>query len=158
MGWNVDVEFRPSTIHGTGAFAKQKIKAGTKVWSFDKSMQVCDLPKLAALTPERLAFALHGGYLHHPSGKFIWYDDGMQFVNHAFGNDSNIGITEWTPLEEDNCTALRDIEAGEELLEDYSFWSITQLPREHWLCKLYADFCPHHYDFLMSLSRVRVAA
>ena len=34
---------------------------------------------------------------------------------------------------EDNCTALRDIEAGEELLEDYSFWSVMKVYRRHWL-------------------------
>lgn len=158
MGWTVDVEFRPSTIHGMGAFARSRIAKGTKVWVFDPSMKVCGLPELAALTPDRLAFALHGGYLHHPSGRFVWYEDGMQFVNHASGAAANIGITEWTPLEEDNCTALRDIEPGEELLEDYAFWSIFSLDPNHWLRKLYRDFCPGHHAFLSSLEDARRAA
>lgn len=158
MGWTVNVEFRPSSIHGTGAFARERIAKGTKVWVFDPGMKVCGLPELAALTPERLAFALHGGYLHHPSGRFVWYEDGMQFVNHADAPLANIGITEWTPLEQDNCTALRDIEAGEELLEDYAFWSIFSLDSEHWLRRLYRDFCPGHHAFLMSLDAKRRAA
>jgi hypothetical protein len=158
MGWIVDVDFRKSPIHGMGAFARTRIPAGTKVWVFDHSMKVCGLPELAALTPEKLEFALHGGYLHHPSGRFVWYDDGMQFVNHADSPYANIGITEWTPLQEDNCTALRDIEPGEELLEDYSFWSIFSLDHEHWLRKLYRDFCPGHYAFLSSLEQRRRAA
>ncbi|CAN5602503.1 hypothetical protein BH23PSE1_BH23PSE1_09360 [soil metagenome] len=158
MGWNVAVDFKASPIHGSGAFAREAVAAGTKVWSFDDTMQVCGLADLATLEPQKLHFALHGGYLHHPSGKFVWYDDGMQFVNHAPGSQSNIGITEWTPLREDNCTALRDIAPGEELLEDYAFWSISELHPEHWLRKLYRDFCPGHYHFLMGLSRQRVAA
>jgi hypothetical protein len=158
MGWNVAVEFKPSPLHGTGAFAREAIRKGTKVWTFDDTMHVCTLTDLAALTPQRLGFALHGGYLHFPSGKFVWYEDGMQFVNHAPGKLSNIGITQWTPLEEDNCTALRDIAAGEELLEDYGFWSISLLPEAHWLRRLYADFCPSHYEFLLGLDRMREAA
>jgi len=158
MGWKVNVDFRPSGVHGTGVFARDPIAAGTKVWAFDDSMSVCGLPELAALTPDRLAFALHGGYFHHPSGRFIWYEDGMEYVNHADGGHANIGITEWTPLEEDNCTALRDIAPGEELLEDYAFWSIFQLPQNHWLHGIYQDFCPGHYAFLDSIERRRRAA
>lgn len=158
MGWNVDVDFRSSSIHGMGAFARQRIVAGTKVWSFDRSMHVAGLPELAALSPSRLAFALHGGYLHHPSGRFVWYEDGMQYVNHAEAGRSNIGITEWTPLEQDNCTALRDIEPGEELLEDYTFWSVFSLAPDHWLRMLYEDFCPGHYAFLAQIHGARRAA
>lgn len=158
MGWNVAVEFKRSSVHGTGAFACEPIAAGTKVWTFDSRMQVCDLAALAALPPATLQFALHGGYLHYPSDKFVWYDDGMHFVNHAPGAASNIGIREWTPLEEDNCTALRDIAAGEELLEDYAFWSMLSLHPDHWLPKLYRDFCPGHYAFLVGLEKQRAVA
>lgn len=155
MGWNVDVDFKPSALQGTGTFARTPIKAGTKVWSFDETMQVCGLTELAALPPETLKFALHGGYLHEPSDRFVWYADGMHLVNHGFGNDANIGITEWTSLEDDNCTALRDIAAGEELLEDYTFWSGKSLDLDHWLTKLYLDFHPAHFDFLREMEELR---
>ena len=158
MSWLVNVEFRPSSIHGMGAFAGSRISAGTKVWTFDPGMQVCDKTDLMALGPDRLKFALHGGYLHHPSGKFVWYEDGMQYVNHADGVEANIGILSWTPLEEDHCTALRDIEPGEELFEDYSFWSICSLRRGHWLHSLYRRFCPDHYAFLNTLEATRQAS
>lgn len=158
MGWCVDVEFRESPIHGTGAFALESIPAGTKVWTFDETMHVCGPAELGALEPESLHFALHGGYFHFPAQKFVWYTDGMQFVNHAPGARSNVGIREWTPLQQDNCTALRDIEAGEELLEDYNFWSIFNLEPAHWLHAFYQDFCPEHYRFLLRLYRARQAA
>lgn len=158
MGWNVDVEFKRSGIHGMGAFARRDIAAGTKVWTFDSGMKVGGQQELATLSREELHFALHGGYLHHPSGKFVWYDDGMHLVNHADFPNANIGITEWTPLTEDNCTALRDIAAGEELLEDYQFWSVLNLESSHWLTKLYKDFCPEHYAFLIDIQKRREAA
>ncbi len=158
MGWNVDVEFKPSGTHGMGAFARQDVAAGTKVWTFDSGMKVGGRQELVALSREELHFALHGGYLHHPSGRFVWYDDGMQYVNHADFPHANIGITEWTALTDDNCTALRDIAAGEELLEDYQFWSVLTLGRDHWLTKLYQDFCPGHYDFLIEIQKRREAA
>ena len=158
MSWLVNVDFRESPIHGTGAFAAESIKQGTKVWSIDSSMKIVGPAELGALSDRELHFALYGGYFHHPSRRFVYYDDGMQFVNHAGSDRANIGITEWTPLMEDNCTALRDIEAGEELLEDYTFWSVLELDGDHWLTDLYQDFCPEHYDFLLSLAKERRAA
>jgi len=152
MTWISKVEFKESATHGRGVFAAERIPAGTKVWEFDRKMVVAYGPEgLLTLPRPVLHFALHGGYLHHPSDRFVWYNDGMQYVNHAPGKAANIGITEWTPLEEDNCTALRDIEAGEELLEDYSFWSIARLPETHWLRDIYARHCAAHYRFLLSL-------
>jgi len=152
MTWTSRVEFRKSPVHGMGVFAIEDIPAGTRVWEFDRKMMIADGPEALLRLPSPVRhFALHGGYLHHPSDRFVWYTDGMQYVNHAFGEMSNIGITEWTPLEQDNCTALRDIAAGDELLEDYSFWSIAKLPTDHWLRQVYADHCPHHYDFLLGL-------
>jgi SET domain-containing protein len=158
MGWIADVEFRKSPIHGMGIFAKTRIPAGARIWEFDDSMQASRLPDLAALSPEELEYALLAGYLHQPSGRFIWYKDGMQYMNHADSPHANIGLNEWLPLQEDHCIALRDIEAGEELMEDYSFWSVCSLDQEHWLPKLYRDFCYDHYSFLTSLERRRRAA
>ena len=155
MGWIKSVEFRRSRIHGMGVFAAEPIAAGEKVWRFDESMNVCGPGELGGLSPDRLAFALHGGYFHAPEQKFVWYEDGMEYVNHADPPSANIGIRHWTPLREDNCTALRDIEPGEELLEDYEFWSIFNLPVDHWARMLCRDFCRHHYDFLLQLHYAR---
>ena len=131
-----------------GVFALEPIWRGTKVWMVDPSMKIVDSAQLAALSADELRFALHGGYLHFPSQRFVYYNDGMEYVNHASGPAANIGIREWTPLMDDNCTALRDIAVGEELLEDYTFWSILNLRRDHWLIDLYREACPEHYAFL----------
>ena len=107
--------------------------------------------ELAALPADELRFALHGGYLHYPAQRFVYYNDGMEYVNHATGTAANIGIREWTSLMEDNCSALRDIAVGEELLEDYTFWSILNLRTDHWLIDLYRSSCPEHYSFLVKI-------
>lgn len=158
MGWTVDVDFKPSGVHGTGVFARQPITAGTRIWQVDQTMHICDRDAMYALTPRKLRFALHGGYYHKPSGRFLWYTDGMQYMNHARTPMANIGLSFWPPLEEDHTVALRDIAAGEELFEDYTFWSDGGLSPDHWLYRLYRDHCPQHYDFLYSLEGYRVAA
>ena len=158
MTWEVDIRIGTSPTHGTGIFAQQFIPAGTRVWSFDDSMYVCTADELKAYDSETLRKALLAGYLHEPTERFIWYQDGMQFVNHAEGAAANIGTGDWRPLEDDGCIATRDIEAGEEIFEDYGFWTIFNLPANHWLRLLYLEFCPQHYYFMQSLSEVRKAA
>lgn len=152
MTWEVPIEIAQSPAHGTGVFAKTKILAGTTVWRFDRSMPVCQPEDLRRYETETLRKALLAGYLHEPTQKFIWYQDGMQFVNHAKGDGANIATGDWRPLDDDSVFATRDINPGEELFEDYSFWNIFNLAPHHWLRKLYLEFCPQHYFFMQSLS------
>ena len=156
MSWLAKVAFGKSDVHGMGVFALEPIRRGTKVWTVDPSMKFADSAQLCALPADELRFALHGGYLHFPSQRFVYYNDGMEYLNHGEAGAANIGIREWTPLMEDNCTALRDIEVGEELLEDYTFWSILHLRRNHWLINLYREFCPAHYHFLMKIGEKQI--
>ena len=154
MGWNAKVDFKESRIHGRGVFAAEDITEGTKVWTIDDSMYVFnEADELLRLPKNLLRDILYAGYLHHTSDKFVSYGDGMQWVNHAFGDSANIGLKKRTPLAEDNCTALRDIQAGEELLEDYTFWSVYQNEPGHWLPQIYAEYCPSHFRFLLSLEK-----
>ncbi|MEM1346405.1 MAG: SET domain-containing protein [Pseudomonadota bacterium] len=150
MGWNVEVEFRASSVHGTGVYAAEKIPAGTKVWTVDHTMSFFDRETLSALDRPLLEKVLHGGYYHQPSGRFVWYTDGSQYINHAPGPHANIGIRQWTPLMEDHCAAFRDIAPGEELFEDYNFWSIFRLQEDHWVRGLYQEHCHDHYAFMSS--------
>ncbi len=158
LGWKVDVEFRDSAVHGTGVFARRPIAAGTRIWQVDETMHVCDARAMNALSAADLQYALHGGYLHQPSGMFLWYRDGMEFMNHRLTPGANVGLGKWPPLAEDHNVALRDIAAGEELFEDYTFWSDYGLQPGHWLHKLYVRHCPQHLDFLLELAGVREVA
>lgn len=156
MGWLVDVEIRRSSVHGMGAFALEPIRKGKKVWVVDPTMKFFGPADLGRLPPDELRTVLYGGYPHLPSQTFVYFKDGMEYVNHADRHAANIGVHKWPPLMQDNCTALRDIEAGEELREDYTFWSILQLPREHWLPKIYRKHCPAAYDFLLEIEHQSV--
>lgn len=158
MGWKVDVDFKKSPIHGTGVFARRLIRAGTRIWEFDDGMIVSDSDALAKLGRKQIRYALHGGYLHKPSDRLLWYTDGMQYMNHATAPTANIGLGMWPPLAEDHTIALRDIEPGEELLEDYGFWADGGLSPDHWLYPFYRLYCPEHLEFLASLNPIREAA
>ncbi len=154
MGWTVNVDFRPSAVHGTGIFARKRIPAGTRIWEVDATMRFDRAAALRTLPPARLAFALHGGYLHRPADRFVWYEDGMQFMNHAAGARANTGLDYWPALGEDHSVALRDIAAGEELFEDYGFWAEAAFAESHWLAPLYRAGRPEHLAFLGGLGPV----
>ena len=158
LGWLVDVEFRKSSIHGMGIFVRQAISAGTRLWEYDETMRSCDEAAFERLTPRERRFALHGGYLHKPSDTFLWYTDGMQFMNHRRSPDANAGLGRWPNLDEDHTTALRDIAVGEELTEDYTFWSDGGIAPDHWLNRFYLAHCPEHLAFLHQLESIRQAA
>lgn len=158
MAWNVDVALKTSAVHGNGVFVRERVPAGAKVWQFDPSMHVCDRDAMARLAPETITFALHGGYLHVPSGLFLWYEDGMEFLNHGGEGTANVGLDHWPALGDDHLIALRDIEPGEELLEDYGFCLGGGLATDHWLYPLYMDHHPAHHAFLIELRDARRAA
>ena len=122
-------------------------------------MHVCDRRTLPRLEPKQLTFALHGGYLHRPSQKFLWYTDGMQFLNHGDGSEANVGLDYWPQrLRDDHLVAMVDIAPGEELREDYTFCLDGGLAPDHWMRPLYLKYCPWHYEFLLGLERPRIAA
>ncbi len=106
---------------------------------------------LAALDAESLTYALKAGYLHAPSERFLWYSDGMQYMNHGRGLHANVGLHYWPELEHDHIVALRDISCGEELREDYGYCLAAGLGSDHWMRPLYLDHCRDHYEFLLGL-------
>lgn len=158
MAWEVPVEFEKSTIHGIGVFAKQLVKKGSVIWRVDPSMYICHQTDLRKYDTDTLHTALLSGYLHYQTEKFIWFRDGMQFMNHAPGRMANIFTPDHDDLFDDCVVASRDIMPGEELFEDYGYWNIFNLPQNHWLRLLYLQNCPEHYAFMQHLADERVAA
>lgn len=153
MAWMVNVAFLKSSLHGTGVFACDWIRAGTKVWEYDPSMSVETRKDMEKMDEKHLPYILKAGYLHKTSGKFLWYTDGMQFINHGVGSDANVGLDYWPKLERDHVVALRDIAPGEELREDYGMCLSAGLGPNHWLKPLYLAHCRDHYDFLLRPAR-----
>lgn len=114
-------------------------------------MRVETRESLAKLEPRTIAYALNAGYLHKPSGRFLWYTDGMQFMNHGYGRQANVGLDYWPKLKDDHIISFRDIQPGEELREDYGACLAAGLAPGHWLRHFYLSYCPRHYDFLLRL-------
>ena len=140
-------------------FARRPIAAGTRVWQYDETMHVCDARRWRALDPRQLRYALHGGYLHKPSDRFLWYTDGMQFMNHAAG-----AAGEYRPRRPGRRCATTTPSRSATSPPARSSSRTTPSgrtagsPPDHWLYPLYLEHCPEHYAFLLSLERVRVAA
>jgi hypothetical protein len=149
--WHVGVEVRRSKVHGNGLFAKEHIPAGTRIWQFDDGMHVCTPKSLLRLSARTITRALYAGYLHVPSGHFLWYTDGMGFMNHADAGVANVGLDYWPTLSDDHLLALRDIAPGEELREDYRGCLAGGLAPHHWMRPFYLSYCPNHYRFLLGL-------
>jgi hypothetical protein len=151
VAWKVNVAFLESSVHGTGVFARERIRKGTKIWEYDDSMFVESRKQMEKMDGKYLPYVLKAGYLHRTSGKFLWYTDGMQFINHA--TDANVGLDYWPRLEQDHIVALRDIAPGEELCEDYGMCLAGGLAPDHWLRPLYLAHCRGHYEFLLDLAQ-----
>jgi hypothetical protein len=77
--------------------------------------------------------------------------DGMQYINHGEGSAANVGLNYWPKLWDDHLIAIRDIEAGEELHEDYRSCLCAGMTPNHWLRPLYLEFAPGHFEFLLDV-------
>jgi hypothetical protein len=105
----------PSSIHGTGLFAAEEIRRGTRTWELVPDLDLI-IPKseLSRLSPPALEQLLHYAYLNSNDGYVLCFDD-ARFCNHSF--QPNIKFFEGcNPYE----IADRDIEPGEELTVNYA--------------------------------------
>lgn len=111
----VKTKIGSSNIAGIGLFADQLIPKGTPVWKFMPNFDIeiikDDLLKLSE--PAR-AQALNYVYMNRQKGVYILCFDDARFFNHS--KDPNVSSSE-----DDSVTdvALRDIQVGEELTQDY---------------------------------------
>jgi hypothetical protein len=108
----VKTDLKPSPIHGLGVFAAEFIPAGTKVWEyiegFDHRLSqefINNLPKISQ------EIILH--YSAFWGGGYVVSADDARFLNHS--DLPNLLTSE----EPDIDIAIKDIQIGEELLENY---------------------------------------
>jgi SET domain-containing protein len=109
---HVRTELKPSAIEGNGLFAAEWISEGQVIWSFT--------PGLDIVFPRALRESLHpvvqdflNKYCSRDGEYLTVYADNTRFINHS--RQSN---TRWDD-EAAVLVASRDIEAGEEITEDY---------------------------------------
>eukprot|EP00054_Salpingoeca_dolichothecata_P006084 m.37266 g.37266 ORF g.37266 m.37266 type:complete len:161 (-) comp16201_c0_seq1:157-639(-) len=153
MGFCDGIEVRESAKHGKGLFATKFIPKGTIIWSFsggknlvgDEPNQILKREELEAMgqsDADRLRTVLWGTYLHAPTGVCIELRDGGQYTNHS--DEPNLDGTNSRVAEEDMSVALRDIQPGEELTEDYRVYEDFTA---QWLVNLFKEYVPARYEF-----------
>ncbi|MEA2701613.1 MAG: uncharacterized protein QOE22_322 [Candidatus Parcubacteria bacterium] len=111
----------PSAIHGIGLFAEEPIKEGTKVWEFapgfDLAVTKEEVEKLSE--PAREDF-FNYAYLSKHTGRYILCSDDARFFNHDPDANTTCHIPAGKEMEDALvCHATRDIQAGEELTNNY---------------------------------------
>jgi uncharacterized protein len=114
----------PSKIHGLGLFAKAFIAKGTLVWKFDDQIdRLISIGMIERAAPTARAFLLHYS-AHIKPDLYLFCGDDARFVNHS--SPGNIKCMDNSIDCDDN--ALRDIEPGEEIVEDYRNFCLDQIP------------------------------
>jgi SET domain-containing protein len=134
-------EVRSSAIHGLGLFAKKLIPKGTVWWharekdalviTKDQFLILDDPPKTPLIT-NFIESLLTYAYYDEILDALIFCLDDSKYVNHSF--DPNTGTIEEHAL---NAIARRDIQPGEEIVEDYTAYASCE-----WLQKYKEFFDP----------------
>lgn len=107
----VPTRLAPSRIHGLGVFATQRIAKGTTVWDFDAPVdQAIHVNHLASLPPWVQQYVATYGY--REGHMIVLCGDDARYFNHSKTPNCRSGHGTQT-------IAVRDIEAGEELTDDY---------------------------------------
>jgi hypothetical protein len=111
----VSASVRPSPIHGLGCFTNERIAKGQVVWQLDARFDL-QIPaaEMTGLPPPVQEFLRIYGYLEVCGGTPVYTlcGDHARHMNHA-ETPNLLNVNSQTD------TAVRDIEAGEELTCDY---------------------------------------
>ncbi|MDO8514108.1 MAG: SET domain-containing protein [bacterium] len=124
----VKTKIGQSNIHGIGLFAAEPIAKGTKVWEFTPGFEVVlDKEQVSRLSEAAREQFFHYAYLSKESRKYVLCTDDARFFNH----DDNSNITCIVPRETRienalECFATRDIQANEEITNNYREFDSTQ--------------------------------
>lgn len=109
---------KPSEIQGVGLFADEKILKGTVIWKFDPRFDILFDPEEVKRMPEVQRDLIHYyAHLSSVTGKYVYSIDDSRFTNHSI--HGNMDDVAFAGEPETRAVANRDIEAGEELLDDY---------------------------------------
>jgi len=109
---------KPSKIEGVGLFADERIPKGTVTWKFNPRFDIFFNPEEVEQMPQvPRDLIVRYAYLSTTTGKYVYSIDDSRFANHSIHN--NIDVVAFPGELEIRALANRDIEVGEELLENY---------------------------------------
>ena len=115
----VKTTIKESDIHGIGLFADEFIPKGTVIWEFTEGFDVRftdeQLKNLPIIQKEYIEKYM---WLSKTSGKYCHCADNGKYCNHS--KDNNVQSYYLNEYDEVVSIALKDIEQGEEILDDYN--------------------------------------
>ena len=101
-----------SPINGMGCFAGENIKKRSVIWVLEKQFDVVLTDDvLATLSQQARDYIKHFAYLNKNEGGYVLCSDNAKYFNHSV-TPNCIGIGNFT-------VAIKDIQEGEEITEDY---------------------------------------
>lgn len=115
----VKTQVKESKIHGLGLFADQFISKGTEIWRFTPGFDLKFTREQILSFPEALQIYIYKYSWRSKKSKLYCFssDDG-KFFNHS--EKPNV-LSEYRDDEEEVITvAIKDIQAGEEILDNYN--------------------------------------
>jgi len=108
-----------SHIHGIGLFAGEFIKKGTKIWEFTPNFDLKFTKQQVELFPTNIKEYMDMyAWLSKKTNLYCFSSDNGKFFNHS--KDNNVQSYYFDDQEEVITFALRDINPGEEIVDDYS--------------------------------------
>ncbi len=112
----VKTKIKESAIAGIGLFADQLIPKGTTVWKFQKGFDI-ELSKaqFAELSEPAQEQVLNYCYFDSKKEMYVICGDDARFFNHS--DNPNVSSS---PYDDRPDFALRDIQIGEELTQNYN--------------------------------------
>lgn len=126
-------EVRASGIHDAGVFARTRIPKGTIWWRIVPTDAI-HIPRtawellMASHRSPRIEAILHFSYYDEDEDALVLLADDSRHINHSFSPNSEFLVGELMAV------TTRDIEAGEEIVEDY-----TRYGKCPW-AQLYGEF------------------
>lgn len=165
MPFFVPIEIQPSSKYEEGGHtlvAAADIKKGAQLWGFQAQEGQTAVPVLNNTSPHRvlgpnaafdeaamlalpeatLTQVLWGGYPHPPSQMWIDLQDGGCYTNHS--DEPNCGGPWRDTCEAEASWAIRDINKGEEILDNYGVFHDSKVP---WAEKLMAKHASGRHEF-----------
>jgi len=108
-----------SNIHGIGLFAGEDIPVGTRIWEFNKLIDIIMTPAMWEEYKALPSTSIDTIFVYKQGGLYYLSLDHDRFINHS-KNDFNISNGKYHHMFDDYTYAIRDIKKGEELICDYT--------------------------------------
>jgi len=120
----IKTKIKQSPIHGVGLFADEFIPKGTEIWRFTPGFDTKFTREQILSFPDLLQRYMYKYCWRSQKSKlYCFSSDNGKYFNHS--DNPNV-LSEYRDDEEEVITvAIRDIQIGQEILDDYTSFEVT---------------------------------